>query len=85
MRGGTFQQLGPQMGGGSAPGGSAEAPGWEAGAPMRGLSSGWGSPFRAARLWDSGRGYAPALRQGSRAKSKAEQAQGDGLWRSNWG
>lgn len=34
---------------------------------MRGLSSGWGSPFRAARLGDSGRGYAPALRQGSRA------------------
>ena len=76
-------------------GGSAEAPGWEAGAPMRGLqnrppawrglSPGWGSPFRAARLGDSSRGYAPALRQGSRAKSKSEQAQGDGLWRSIWG
>ena len=30
-------------------------------------------------------GYPPALRQGSRAESKSEQAQGDGLWQSNWG
>ena len=38
-RGGTFQQLGPQREGGTAPGGSAEAPGWGAGAPMRGLKN----------------------------------------------
>lgn len=38
-RGGTFQQLGPQREGGAAPGGPVEAPGWEAGALMRGLQN----------------------------------------------
>ena len=38
-RGGTFQQLGLQREGGTAPGGSAEAPGLGAGAPMRGLQN----------------------------------------------
>ena len=38
-RGGTFQQLGPHREGGTAPGGPVEAPGWEAGALMRGLQN----------------------------------------------
>lgn len=38
-----------------------------------------------AELGDSGRGYAPALTQGSTAKTRSERAQGEGLWRAELG